>query len=171
MVRKTGKKSPRYTTAKKGLRKTRSGGSKRRRVTKKKVSRKSAKKGDRTYSGWVTHVRAKGERNDDDKLKTNKIWKDQYITKYGKKEFKCACIVGEPYFKNRKKMKPLKDCSGDNIVGAHVTLKKSCGTGLHYIVPMCNIHNDSRGGQIQGGKGKQYSVKVSKCFAMRAIRS
>ena len=135
-----------------------------------KENNKRAKKGDKTYTGWVTHVRAKGPRKDNRQLQNQHKWKKQYIDKYGKSEFnKCYCIVGESYFADGVKMKPLEKCRGSKV-GAHVTLKKSDGSGDHYIVPMCKKHNDGWGGQIQGGKGILYSVKVSRCIAMRAVR-
>ena len=131
---------------------------------------KKAAKGDKANPVWVTHVTAKGPRGKDEKLLNPWNWKKQYIGRYGESEFKnCACVVGEPYFADGEKKKPLNNCSGD-IVGAHVTLKKSDGSGAHYIVPMCNIHNDTNIGQINGGKDKLYSVKVSKCIAMKAVR-
>ena len=135
-----------------------------------KGNNKRAKSGDKNHSGWVTHVKAKGERDKNGDLLNSKIWKTQYIDRYGEGEFKCACIVGEPYFADGKKMKPLVKCSGIEV-GAHVTLRKSYGIGDHYIVPMCKKHNDGWGGQIQGGKGILYSVKVSKCISMRARKN
>ena len=135
-----------------------------------KENKKRAKNGDKIHTGWVTHVRAKGPRDEDGKLLNRHPWKDQYIDKYGNSEFnKCYCIVGEPYFADGVKKNPLTNCEGIKV-SAHVTLKKSNGSGDHFIVPMCKKHNDGHGGQIIGGLGIQYSVKVSRCIAMRAIR-
>lgn len=135
-----------------------------------KENNKRAKNGDKIHAGWVTHVKAKGPRDKDGKLLNPHIWKTQFIDRYSNSEFnKCYCIVGEPYFADGVKKNPLTDCEGDKI-GAHVTLKKSDGSGDHFIVPMCKKHNDGYMGQIRGGLGIQYSVKVSRCIAMRAVR-